>query len=116
MGTVSGVDESGDYLVPKGFPLIENYPNPFNSATLIRYHLPAISSQLFAASLKVYNILGEEVRTLVDEKLKPGRYEAVWDGRDNRGKEVASGVYLCRLKVLGDRCKVVKTRKMVLIR
>ena len=67
-------------------------------------------------TLKVYNILGQEVRTLVDEEQRAGNYRVLWDGRDNSGKGVSSGIYFCRLEVKGDRLKVEKTRKMVLLR
>ncbi len=52
-------------------------------------------------TLKIYNILGQLVRTLVDEEKLPGRYEVVWDGKDDRGKEVTSGVYFYRLETEG---------------
>jgi len=100
--------------LPQAFSLSQNYPNPFNSTTLIRYHLPAISSQLIAVSLKVYNVLGEEVRTLVDEEQVSGYYSVIWDGRDGKGKEVSSGIYFCRLEVIG--LKAERTRRMVLLR
>jgi len=112
------VDEPGDddLGVPKDFTLFQNYPNPFNSTTTIRYHLPAVSSQRSAVSLKIYNILGQEVKTLVNEEKPAGKYRVLWNGRDNSGKEVSSGFYFCRLEVTGDRFKVEKTRKMVLVR
>jgi len=62
--------------------------------------------------LKIYNVLGEEVRTLVDEMKEPGHYSVTWDGRDNLGNHVASGVYFYRLEV-GE---FVATRKMALVR
>jgi len=112
----NAVEEWGDYSLPVKFRLEQNFPNPFNVATTIRYHLPAVSSRLSAVSLKIYNILGKEVITLVDKKQKAGSYRVVWDGRDNQGKEVSSGVYLCRLEVRGDGLKVAGTRKMVLLK
>jgi len=102
--------------LPQQFTLEQNYPNPFNSTTAISYQLSAISYQRSAVSLKIYNILGREVRTLVDEEQPAGNYRVLWDGRDNSGKGVSSGVYFCRLKVKGERLKVEKTRKMVLLR
>ncbi len=101
---------------PVQFTLEQNYPNPFNAATAIHYHLPVVSGQRSAVNLKIYNILGEEVRTLVDKPQKGGKYEVSWDGRDDRGKPVASGVYLARLEVKSDRLKMTRTRKMVLLR
>ncbi len=108
------VDEPGDddLGLPKDFTLFQNYPNPFNSATLIRYQLSAVGRPRSAVTLKVYNILGEEVRTLVNEEQDPRNYVVVWDGKDSQGKEVASGIYLCRL-----RCgSLSQIRKMVLLR
>jgi len=101
--------------------LSQNDPNPFNSTTLIHYHLPAVSYQQSAVSLKIYNILGEEVRTLISQEQRAGRYEVVWDGKDNQGKEVSSGVYFYRLEVIGlkaesRKLKAEMVRKMVLLR
>ncbi len=108
-------EERRGVRLPRGVELGQNWPNPFNSTTVIRYELRIMNSPA-RTTLKVYNILGEEVRTLVDKRQKGGRYEVSWDGRDERGREVGSGIYFYRLKVLGDRLKVTRTRKMVLIR
>ncbi len=97
---------------PEKFTLFPNYPNPFNSTTLIRYHLPAISSQQSAVSLKVYNIEGQLVRVLVDGEQGAGRYEVTWDGCDSRGEPLSSGIYLCRMKAGG----FTQTRKIVLLK
>jgi len=109
-------DDPSSLLIPSCYSLSQNYPNPFNSATAISYQLPAVSSQRSAVSLKLYNILGQEVRMLVNKEQAPGYYSVVWDGRNSLGREVSSGMYFCRLNVLGDRLKVTKTLKMVLIR
>jgi hypothetical protein len=97
-----GVQTIGAGFVPNSFSLSQNYPNPFNPATVIRYSLlvdrSAISYQRSAVSLKIYNILGQEVRTLVDGEQAPGYYAVVWDGRDGKGREVSSGVYFCRMR------------------
>ncbi len=106
---VKGIPES---RVPRGFLLSQNYPNPFNSTTLIRYHLPAISGQQSAISLKIYNIQGRLVRTLVDGYQAPGYYSVSWDARDDLGKEISSGIYFYRLKA-GD---FVETKRMVLLK
>ncbi len=97
-------------VVPRSFSLSQNHPNPFNSNTAISYQLSAIRPH--RTTLKIYNILGEEVITLVDQEQRVGRYEVVWDGRNNQGKEVTSGVYLYRLKA-GE---FTAARKMVLLR
>jgi len=68
-------------------------------------------------TLKIYNVLGEEMRTLVDRKQKGGRYEVSWDGKDKEGREVGSGIYFYQLRVQGQKGGVAqKTKKMVLIR
>ncbi|MFQ6094435.1 MAG: cohesin domain-containing protein, partial [bacterium] len=91
--------------VPREYGLAQNYPNPFNPSTTIRYQIPIRGRGTkdegrpsafdprpsTLVSLRIYNILGQEVRTLVDEPKEPGYYSVVWDGRDERGDEVASG-------------------------
>ena len=84
--------------VPSGYSLAQNNPNPFNPNTDIRYQIPDVRSSIHT-TLKIYNILGQEVRTLVDKVRVAGYYTVTWDGRDDRGIEVASGVYLYRLQV-----------------
>jgi len=100
--------------LPTQISLLQNYPNPFNSTTAISYQLLAVSPH--HTTLKIYNILGQKIRTLVDEEQRASNYRVLWDGRDDGGKPVASGVYLAKLQVIGDRLKVEKTRRMVLIR
>ena len=118
----------GHSSIPLYWGLSQNYPNPFNASTLIRYTVPQVaggrfrmrggpnSSHLTPITLKIYNILGQKVRTLVEGERVPGDYSVVWDGRDSRGNPVVSGIYFCRLEGLGEGLKVTKTRKMVLIR
>lgn len=107
----TSVDES-QLSTPSHFSLSQNYPNPFNPDTKIRYSIAGTRDQPVRASLTIYNILGQAVRTLVDEPQSTGRYEVVWDGKDHDGNDVASGIYFCQLKVgeLSD------TKRMVLIR
>ncbi len=98
-----------DIITPDDYELSQNYPNPFNPSTTIEFALP-LNKQV---SLKIYNSLGQEVRTLVDnEQLAPGKYAVQWDGRDNRGNEVASGVYIYTLR-FGN---FSKSMKMTLLR
>jgi len=112
----SGVNNSSDCFMPGSFSLAQNYPNPFNSTTAINYRVSAISNQQSAVSLEIYNITGRLVKTLVDGRQEAGVHSVVWDGRDARGQEVGSGIYFYRLQVIGDRLKVEKSRKMVLLR
>lgn len=86
----------------------QNYPNPFNLETGIKLGLVKTSD----VSLKIYNILGEEVRTLADGRYGPGDYALTWDARDGNGTIVPSGVYFYRLTA-DDQ---VATRKMSLLK
>jgi len=101
---LTGVEAIKHRFVPHSFSLSQNHPNPFNPTTLIRYHLPAISSavpstgQRSAVSLSIYNILGREVRILVDEEQPAGYYRVVWDGKDKDGNPLSSGIYFYQLR------------------
>ena len=93
---------------PKQYILYQNYPNPFNSVTLIKYMLPKSS----IVSIKVYNILGEFVNALVNKKQPSGNYTVVWDGKDQNGIDVSSGLYFYTLKTNST----IESNKMILIR
>ena len=94
--------------IPQTFELSQNFPNPFNPSTTIRYGLPRAEK----VTLKIYNILGEEIAELVsDEQKQAGYHAAVWDGRNRQGNIVASGLYFYRIKA-GD---FIQTRKMLLV-
>ncbi len=88
--------------------LSQNHPNPFNPTTMIAFSI----RQRGQVTLKVYDVSGALVRTLVDENRPAGSHEVPWDGRDTRGQGVASGVYFYRLEAPG----FTKTRKMVLLK
>jgi len=103
----SSVDSSQDHII-SNFHLFQNYPNPFNSSTIISYEIVEEAN----ATLKIYDILGREVRKLVNSSQKPGHYKINWDGRNNQGKEVASGIYFYELKAGNYKA----TRKLVLIK
>ncbi|RKY82927.1 hypothetical protein DRQ11_13815 [candidate division KSB1 bacterium] len=97
--------------VPDRFSLQQNYPNPFNLNTVIRYSLPGKVNR--HVSLKIYNLLGQQVQVLIDDELqRPGCYSVKWDGKDKQGKDVASGIYLYQLKA-GD---FVEMKKMIVLR
>jgi subtilisin family serine protease len=101
--------ETGE--LPRKYALSQNYPNPFNAETDIVYHLPDGAGQQLT-SLRVYNILGQEVRTLVEEIQGPGTYRVRWDSYDLRGEEIATGVYFYRL----ESGNFAQTKKMVLLK
>ena len=93
---------------PKTFSLYANYPNPFNPTTTISYEL-SVTSHI---ELTIYNQLGQEIRTLVSRQQQANYYQIQWDGRDNAGKQVVSGIYVYRLT--GDSFS--QSRKMVLLK
>lgn len=94
--------------LPTEYSLSQNYPNPFNPSTKIEFSVPETAR----LRLIIFNTAGQKVRTLVSEQLEPGRYVYEWDGRDENGNRVASGVYLYRL--LGDG--FVAERKLVFMK
>ncbi|MFB0515017.1 MAG: PQQ-binding-like beta-propeller repeat protein [Candidatus Neomarinimicrobiota bacterium] len=98
----------GTIKVPSQFNFSENYPNPFNPVTTVRYDV-SLSSDV---SLIVYDILGREVARLADQEMEPGYYQVIWDGRDVIGREVPSGIYIARL-VTPEYSKSIK---MVLLK
>jgi hypothetical protein len=97
--------------VPTQFSLGQNHPNPFNPSTSIKY---TIDNRQTSAplTLKIYNVRGQLVRVLAEGEAEPGSHQVVWDGRNDKGEEVSSGVYFYRLAV-GDE---VQTRRMVLLK
>ena len=99
----------GKQNVPEAFALFPNYPNPFNPVTVIRYSLPVGQDGILSyhVSLKVYNLLGQEVATLVSDTKQPGTYAVTWDAIG-----LSSGVYFCRLQA----GKFIDTKKLVLIK
>jgi hypothetical protein len=100
--------EQIDDQIPVEFTLEQNYPNPFNPNTVIRYSI--VSPSL--VSLKIFDILGREVKTLVNKEQVNGVYEVNWDGDDELGNKVSTGVYFYRL----DAGDFVQTKKMMLIK
>jgi len=104
----TGISSDEPPRVPTEIVLYQNYPNPFNPTTTIQYDLPNSNKVI----LKIYNTLGQEVRTLVNDIQDAGRKSVVWDGMDNVGQPVSSGVYVYRLKIGNE----VKVRKMVVVR
>jgi predicted amidohydrolase YtcJ len=101
-----GVEHDHHLERPKSFALHQNFPNPFNSSTEIKYQV----AKGVHVTLEVYNILGEKVKILVDKTRTPGHYTVQWNGRNEEGREVSSGVYWYRI-ITGD---FVRIRQMVL--
>lgn len=92
--TLTGVEENKESGIPTSFALDQNYPNPFNPSTTIKFALP----QDAAVTLKIYNLLGQEVSNLVDETRSAGYHQILWNGRNQSGNQVATGVYFYRIE------------------
>jgi len=108
VGFASGIGDDDDYQLPNSIDLAQNYPNPFNPSTTISFNAESSAH----VSLEVYNIVGQRIKTLYDGFVPSGQSEFSWDGRDENGTAVASGVYLYRLSQDDE----VQTRKMVMLK
>jgi hypothetical protein len=95
-------------FIPTEYALSQNYPNPFNPSTTFTYDVPEVSE----VTIKVYNLLGKEVRTLYSKQQMPGRYTQTWDGTDNTGRNLASGSYFLVLAA-GE---ITRIHKILLLR
>ncbi len=94
--------------VPRTFALHQNYPNPFNPVTTVKFELPKPSH----VAITIYNILGQEVKTLVHDDFEAGFHTMQWDGTNNAGLKVASGIYIYRMKA----GSFVKSMKMMFLK
>lgn len=87
------VTDVADVQIPTSYRLLNNYPNPFNPSTTISFEIPQSEN----VSLKIYSLNGELIRTLTEGNFSAGRFEKTWDGKNEFGKDVSSGVYIYRL-------------------
>ncbi|HLP17407.1 MAG TPA: FlgD immunoglobulin-like domain containing protein [Bacteroidota bacterium] len=101
-------DVAASAALPTTFELMNNYPNPFNPSTVIRFALP----QQSVARLIVYDLLGREVRTLVNGMTNAGYFETTWNGRNNAGVQVSSGIYIYRM----EAGSFISSKKMMLLK
>lgn len=112
----TGVDCTPECLpvahTPSGFCLYANYPNPFNSNTKIMYDIASPSW----VEVKIFSIIGKEVAVLVSESQVQGTYTISWNGRDQKGHPVPSGIYFCQLKAISlkEKTEFIQTRKLIL--
>tara|TARA_B000000460_G_C21295916_1_gene298021 strand:- start:90 stop:617 length:528 start_codon:yes stop_codon:yes gene_type:complete len=95
-------------LIPEKISLKQNYPNPFNPVTTINYFLP----KDYRVELTIYDIKGNIIETIVDKKLSRGNHTAIWNGKDNYGKIVPSGIYFYTF----DSGTFSQTKKMILLK
>ena len=99
-------------IIPVRTELSGNYPNPFNPTTTIKFGLKEDSN----VSIKIYNIKGSVVRTLVNGQLNAAYHEVVWDGRDNADRTVSSGLYFYKMVSEDNSGKYTSTKKMILLK
>ncbi|UCG91817.1 MAG: T9SS type A sorting domain-containing protein, partial [candidate division WOR-3 bacterium] len=117
-GTVPGVEEN--VSIPQSFFATHNYPNPFRTTTAIEYSIP----QDVHVNITIYNLAGQKIVTLVNERIQAGHHSVRWDARDEVGREVSSGVYFLKFAVSpvgttgsgGETGDCNETRKLLLIR
>ncbi len=107
--TATGINDQV-FSLPKGFKLEQNYPNPFNPSTKIRYSIP--DGQNNFVTLRVYNVLGSEIATLVNEVKPAGSYEAEFNSIDSQGRPLPSGIYFYKLTA----GSFSQTHKMILLK
>ena len=107
-GLPSGVSESPAYGLPVSFCLEQNYPNPFNPSTTIVFSLPHSGR----VRMTIFDLLGQAVKTLIDDSQPAGKAEVTWNGTDNANRPVAAGIYFCRLEM----DSLVRLRKLILIK
>ena len=104
IGTHEAVASELGSIVPQTFALEQNFPNPFNPTTTIPVSIPLTGE----VTVKIYSILGEEVRTLHTGVLEQGRHWLRWDGRNEAGRTVATGMYLTRMTTTAGGSYVIK--------
>ena len=102
LGSIDG------YAIPEQFSLHQNYPNPFNPVTTLRYDLPENS----LVNITIYDMLGREVKTLVNQTQDAGYRSIIWDATNDYGKPVSAGIYLYQIQA----GKYISTKKMVLLK
>jgi flagellar hook assembly protein FlgD len=107
-GVATAIEETDTTTEPDGLVLAQNYPNPFNTSTAINFSLPGPA----VVDLAIFNLAGQKVSTLVSGELNSGAHAVSWDGRDDAGRSLASGVYLYRL----DAGELRQHRKLLLIK
>lgn len=96
--------------IPSAYKLAQNYPNPFNNYTTINFEISGVSFQ--KVEIGIYNLLGQKVKKLIEQVKEPGYHTVLWDGKDDVGNQVASGIYIYQLSVSGLRLE----KKLIVLR
>jgi flagellar hook assembly protein FlgD len=102
------VNDESENNIPDQTILFQNYPNPFNSQTVITFQIKTAAK----VKLEVYNLLGNKIQTLVDEDIGAGYYSESWDGKDENGLQVSTGIYFYRLRANN----YTQTKKLLIIK
>ncbi|MCI0515628.1 T9SS type A sorting domain-containing protein [candidate division KSB1 bacterium] len=108
LARITGIASEQNHSLPHTYALSPNYPNPFNPRTTFQYQLAAPAR----VEIAIYNLLGQKIQVLLHEMRAPGFYEIQWDGQDQAGLPVASGIYFCVLRT--PQCEL--KQKLVLLR
>jgi Zn-dependent metalloprotease len=112
-GDPSSIENDNDSNVPSDYSLAQNYPNPFNPSTSIEFSVPVNSD----VTIRIYNLLGEVVTTLVNEEISTGNHSVAWNGNDEGGNKVSSGIYFYEMKANGNNGSAYsQIKKMVLLK
>ncbi len=109
---ITTVENQADSNIPETFLLLQNYPNPFNPNTTIQFEIPFTGQQMVKVELRIYNLQGQLIRTLIDEEKASGTYLVHWDGTDVRGFKMPTGIYLYRFRA----DKFNDAKKMIFLR
>jgi flagellar hook assembly protein FlgD len=109
-GTVSV--ENKNHTHPLTFKISQNYPNPFNSSTAINYQLP----EEVEIRITIYNLIGQKIKILMDEKKEKGYYTTHWNGRNDKHNEVVSGIYIARIEAISKQKKYIGDLKLLYIK
>ena len=108
LSTTPLLSSSSENNLPQNLELSQNYPNPFNPTTIIEFSIDYTAQ----TKLEIFNIQGQIIRTLLDEQLEPCTKTIIWDGKDNKGQETASGVYFYRVSAGSNQ----HAKKMIMVR
>ena len=95
-------------IIPDQFLVMDNYPNPFNSTTVIKYEIPDLTD----INIQIYDALGQKVYNLKKDKLNPGKYQFIWKGINDKGTKVSTGIYFLQIQA-GDN---LHTQKLLLLK
>ena len=111
---ITSINDKSGYNVPTDFKLFQNYPNPFNPSTTIQFALNKTS----LVKLKVYDLLGRQIKNILNEERTAGIHSVVWDGKDNFNRQISGGVYLCKLDAtdIDKANNFSQTMKMILLK